>query len=232
MKRILFLALFLSLLLTSISYAQLYWGNMDEHMEYLRRESFMSDFNAKAYENIDGTPYMNKEYLEGKVYLKTGEVMDGKFRFDLYANQLQFLSDDRRYVIAFPEKIYKIELDGNVIKYIAYTMDAGVYKGYFIELLNGYYSLFLKKSKTLKDPQATKPYQQAKPAKFLDHKDYYYLQVGEKPAQRVSNKRDIINLCGEKGAEVEKYIKEQKISLRRDYDLVKLVTYINNIYLE
>jgi len=211
------------------NYGQVYWGNIDEHMDYLRRDRMVSDFNPNAYENIDGTPYLVKEFEEGKVYLRTGEVISGKFRFDLYANQIQFIVDGSRYVIAYPEKISMIELNGHILKYIDYNIDAGVNHDYLITLVQGYYSLYLMKSKTLKDPVPTKPYQQARPAKFLDHKDYYYIKVGENPAQRVRNKREIIKICGDKGSEVEMYIKNEKINVQKEYDLVKLITQVNKI---
>lgn len=228
MKRIILLPFCIFLLSPIFTCAQVvYESNIYEHMDYLRRDRLISDFNPKAYENINGTPYLVQEFEDGKVFLKSGQVMIGKFRFDLYANQVQFINDDSRYVIAYPEKISKIELNGNVLKYIDFKIDAGIDHDYFITLAEGNYSLFLKKSKTLKDPVATKPYQQARPARFLDHKDYYYIRVGEEPAQRVRNKKDIIKMCGEKVPGIKNYIKEEKISFRNDYDMVKLITYIN-----
>ncbi len=231
MKRIIFLTFIISLIYSSITSAQIYIADLAEHMDFLRRDRLISDFNPKAYENIGGTPYLKEEYEEGRVYLETGEVYTGRFRFDLYANQIQFINEDSRYVIAYPEKIYKIELNDNILKYIDYKIDAGIDHGYFITLVEGYSSLYLKKSKTLKDPVPTKPYQQARPAKFLDHKDYYYIKIGENPAQRVTNKKSIINICGDMAADVEKYIKDESIKVKKEGDLVQLVTFMNNILL-
>ena len=229
MKRFFFLTYFISIIFPAITIAQIYETDLAEKMDYLRRDRMVSDFNPQAYENIDGTPYLVKEFEEGKVYLTNAEVISGKFRFDLYANQVQFNIDGSRYVIAYPEKIIMIELNGNILKYIDYKIDAGVDHDYLITLVQGYYSLYLKKSKTLKDPVPTKPYQQARPAKFLDHQDYYYIKVGENPAQRVKNKRDIIKICSDKGSEVETYIKNEKINVNKEYDLVKLITHVNNL---
>ncbi|HDZ41108.1 MAG TPA: hypothetical protein ENH59_05455 [Bacteroidetes bacterium] len=233
MKGIILLLFLVFLLSSSLAFTQVvYESNIYEHMDYLRRDRLISDFNPKAYENIDGTPYLIQEYEEGKVYLKSGEVLTGKFRFDLYANQVQFTNEDRRYVIAYPEKIYKIELNGNTLKYIDYKIDAGIDHNYFFTLIEGYYSLYLKKSKTLKDPVATKPYQQARPARFLDHKDYYYVKIGENPAKRVRNKKDIVKMCEENFPDVRNYMKEEKLRISDEYDLVKLITHINGLLLD
>jgi len=229
MKRFIFLTIIISLLYLPKTSAQITSPKLSEYIDYVNRERLISDFNPKAYENINGTPYLKKEFEEGKVYLNTGEVFSGEFRFDLYANQIQFINEDSRYVIAYPEKIYKIDLNGNVLKYIDYKIDAGIDHGYFITLVEGYYSLYLKKTKTLKDPVATKPYEQARPARFLDHKDIYYIKVGENPGQRVRKKREIIKICGEHGPKVETYIRDANINVRNEYDLIKLVTYVNNI---
>lgn len=227
MRRSVLIAFIISLVYLPATFSQVYWGNIDEHMEYLRRDRLVSDFNPKAYENIDGTPYLVKNYEKGKVYLKDGEELEGEFRFDLFANAIQFVSNGSRYVIAHHDKIDRIELNGRVIKYIDYKIDAGIDHGYFITLVGGYYSLYLKKSKTLKDPVATKPYEQARPAKFLDHKDYYYIKVGENPAERVRNKKGVIKLSGDLGSSVEEYIKKEKIKIKKEEDLVKLVSHIN-----
>ena len=80
----------------------------------------------------------------------------------------------------------------------------------------------------MKDPVPTKPYQQARPAKFLDYKDSYYIKIGDEPALRVKNKRRFIKMLGEYGSEIANYIKEEKIKFRHEYDMVKLVTYLNN----
>ena len=233
MKRIVFLPFLAFLLSSSLTFAQVvYESNIYDHMDYLRRDRMISEFNPKAYENIDGSPYLIQEFEDGKVYLKSGEVITGKFRLDLYANQVQFINEDKRYVIAYPEKISKIELNGSVLKYIDYKIDAGIDYDYFFTLAEGYYSLYLMKSKTLKDPQATKPYQQARPARFLDHRDDYYIKIGENPAQRVRNKRDIIKMCGEKYPGIKNYMKEEKIRVSDEYDLVKLITYLNGQLLD
>jgi hypothetical protein len=229
MNRFIFLTIIISLVCLPVTFSQVYWGNIDEHMEYLRRDRLVSDFNPEAYENIDGSPYLVKDYEKGKVYLESGEILEGEFRFDLYANAIQFINKGSRYVLAYPEKISMIELNGNILTYIDYKIDAGIDHGYFITLVKGYYSLYILKSKTLKDPEPTKPYQQARPARFLDHKDYYYIKIGENPAERVRNKKEIIKICGEKGKEVEMYIKEEKINVKNVDDLTKLVTYINKI---
>jgi len=224
----LFLSLSAFILLSLSIKSQVYENAIYEHMDYLRRERLMSEYSPKAYENIDGTPYLKREFEEGKVYLRSGEVFTGEYRFDLYANQVQFLSRDSRYVIADPERIYKVELNGHTFKYIDYKIDAGIRHGYFITLVEGYYSLYLRKSKRLKDPVPTKPYQQARPAKFLDYKDSYYIKIGDEPALRVKNKRRFIKMLGEYGSEIANYIKEEKIKFRHEYDMVKLVTYLNN----
>ncbi|HCC69990.1 MAG TPA: hypothetical protein DEQ09_02400 [Bacteroidales bacterium] len=228
----LILAFITFIILTSNLKSQVYENAIYEHMEYLRRERIMSEYNPKAYENIGGTPYLNKEFEPGKVYLKSGEVFTGEYRFDLYANQIQFINEGSRYVISYPDKIYKVELNGHTFKYIDYKIDAGIRNGYFITLVEGYYSLYLKKSKRLKDPVPTKPYQQARPAKFLDYKDCYYIKIGDEPAIRVKNMKGIIKISGNLGLDVEDFIKREKIKLSREYDLVKLVNYINSRLLE
>lgn len=228
MKEIIIAAFLITVVSSPINFAQYYEMELDECIDYLKRDRIIFNSNQKAYENIDGTPYLNREFEEGKVYLETGEVLIGEFRFDLYADHVQFIHEGSRYVIAYPEKVARIELNGHVFKYIDYKIDAGVDQGYFIVLAEGACSLYLQKSKTLREAVSAKPYQQPHPPKFLDHRDYCYVKIGEDPAQRVRNKRRLIKMFGDIGPEVEKYIKEEKIRVRREYDLVKLINYINS----
>ncbi len=228
MKNILIVFFFFLILKPLIVHSQVYENSIYEHIEYLRREKLMPDTDPKSYQNIDGSPYLKKDFEEGKIYMTNGDVFTGEYRFDLYANQIQFVKDEERYVIAYPDKIYKIELNGHTWKYIDYRIDAGIEKAYFICLAEGHYSLFLKKGKTLRNPVGAKPYQQPKPAKFLDHKDLYYIRAGENPAQRVGNRKDLLKICRNIEPDASDYIKAEKLKVNNEYDLIRFVLYLND----
>lgn len=206
---------------------QFYEDAIYDHLDHLRRENNITDFNPKAYENIKGSPFLATDFEKGNVVLKSGEKYRGEFRYDVYADQMQFMANDKIYVVAFPEKLELLQIEENIFRFVPFFIDRKVKSGYFVSLSQGYYSLYLRKGKTLKDPVASKPYEQARPAKFLDRKDFFYFQVGENAAIRVNNKKDLINLCGDKGSEVEKYMKSNKINVKNRADLTELTTYIN-----
>lgn len=215
-------------IITSTLNSQVYDDAIFDHLEYLRRDNLMSDFDAGAYANIDGSPFMIPDFTHGAVYLKSGEVYSGEFRYDIYADQIQFKVKDHIYILAFPEKITKITIADMYFKYYSYSIDGQIRHGYFSGLEEGYIALCLKMGKELKDPQHAKPYQDPKPAKFLNKKDQFYIFIGDTPGKRVVNKRTVVNLFHEANIDVDQFLKGNRINLNNSDDLIKLIVFAND----
>ena len=83
----------------------------------------------------------------------------------------------------------------------------------------------MKKGVILNDPVTAKPYVDAKPAEFVDRKDFYYILLENQEPVKITSKQKLLELFPGKTKEMKNYLK--KISLNKEEDLVKLVKWEN-----
>ncbi|MCK4346582.1 MAG: hypothetical protein KAX05_14960 [Bacteroidales bacterium] len=198
-------------------------------MEYITTNSLGFTIVEEPYSQFEGNPYLFKKFDEGKVVMKSGDVLTGIFRLDLYANTIQFKYEDKIGRLNFPEQISKFKMGGKIIKYLNYIDKEKNKSGYFISLIDKHVSLYIKKEKVLMERQISKAYQQPSPARFFGKKDAYYLMIGENLAVKVNKKKILLDLFPDYAVEISEQIKREKIHLNNQDDLVQLVNYLNDI---
>jgi len=186
------------------------------------------DSGKDLYANMDGTPFLEEEFLPGSVFLKSGEVYTGEFRYDIYADQVQFVDGEKLYCLAFPGELVAVKIGETMIKFLSYGDGRNLSEGYLITLVDGYYSLYVKLAKNLNEAVPEKPYQPARPPKFVNKPDNFYIMVGDSPALRVKGKKELIQMFQGKESIVKDFIDEEGIKTNNRFDLIKLVTFMNS----
>jgi hypothetical protein len=229
MKSVLFVIFLLGQVISMPLYAQVSRSVAHEQINYLKRESILSA-SGDTYKNIKGTPYMKDEFAEGKIYTKGGDVFPGEYRFDIYANKVQFMNQGVTFQVAHPDSIAKIEIGELTLKYVEY-LNGGeqISKAFMIVLEDGNYILLEQKNKVFYEALPGKPYQDPEPAKFGTGKDFFFLKVGDRPAEKITGTKDIIRICGDKGSEAKSYMDEEKLSVKKVDDLITLINHLNKL---
>jgi hypothetical protein len=229
MKKLATLSLVLFLINVNISLAQISRNTAHDQINYLKRESILSA-STDAYKNIKGTPYMTEDFIEGKIYTKGGDVFPGEYRFDIYANKIQFMNQGVTFQVAYPDSILKIEIGDQTLKYVEYINGGEqIAKAFMIVLGDGAFTLLEQRNKVFYEALPGKPYQDPEPAKFGTGKDYFFLKVGDKPAEKITSTKDIIRICGDKGSAAKSYIDKEKPGVKKAEDLIILVNYLNKL---
>jgi len=226
MKRSVFLALAAIVALPAISFGQISRSAAYDQIVYLKRENFMAS-SADTYRDVKGTPYLMQDFVEGKIFTKSGDVFPGEYRFDIFANRVQFMNNDVMYQVAYPDSVLKIEIGETTLKYVEYTDGDEVKKGYFILMEDGECLLLRQKSKVWYDALPAKPYQTPEPARFGNGKDIIFMKVGNAPAEKVASEKDVLRVLGSRGTEARKIIDREKLKVRKEEDLMKLVRMLN-----
>ena len=67
------------------------------------------------------------------------------------------------------------------------------------------------------------------PAKFSKSSDAYYYRIGNGELQEVENIKDMIASFPDKQEELKQFAKKEKISPKKEEELVKLVRYYNSL---
>lgn len=205
-----------------------YPKELDEWRFYNRIESAINKLDAKQYDGIEGTPYLFPDFKDAQVLTFDSILYHGKLRYDMYADQMEYKVANNTYWLANPEVIKYIKMDGT--KFIFYPEKMGKNKGtYYQMLVDGTCKLLIRKSVLYKDPEPAKPYQDAKPAKFVPRKDVYYLLKNGSQIQKAGNKKTTLTYLNDHTKELASFIKQNRISFSKGSDLAKLVTFYNTL---
>jgi len=222
------LFIFFVTLTSTVLYAQDWSLEVNDIRDYHR----MINHGAKvtnSYADIKGSPYFFEDFRKGSVITKNGKKYNGEFRYDLYADQIEFKLDGDIYWIANPELMEYIKIDDKLFVYYDKDMTDSKNGFYYQVLVMGECKLLYRKGINLKEAEPPKPYVDAKPATFIDRKPLYYIQKGIAYPQRVSNKGDLLENLSDKKQEVSTFIKKNKISVNNKDELINLIEFYNSL---
>jgi hypothetical protein len=199
----------------------------------LRLNRTMSGIEKVNYSSIDGDPFLYKDFVPGNLTLKTGETLPLYLRYDIYTDEMQFKQKDEIYALINIESVYLLMMDTLRFIYTGYVKSPGdissIENSWFLLKEDGKCKLLIKKNLRLQGAEDPKPYQAAKPAKFIHVSDSFYMQPEGQNAVRVNNKKDILNILSDKSSEVSKFIDSSKLGAKNVNDLVKIIAYYNSL---
>lgn len=189
-----------------------------------------SDIN---YGDIQGDPFIFKDFQKGTLYILPDQQLEVNIRYDIFADQMHIRQKDQIYALVHPEKVKLIDVDRYKFIYSKYKKspeDKDPEQGsYFIQKVDGKCMLLVKKNLRVQDAEPAKLYQEAKPPKFIDTGDTYFLKLGENSAVRFHDKKEITAILGDKKPEITGFIKSNKLDIRKIDDLAKIVSYYNSL---
>jgi len=199
----------------------------------LRLNESIDGLEIETYETITGDPYLYKDFHEGELILQNGGKYKLNLRFDIYGNQVHLKNNENIFGIIHPERIALIIIDTVKFFYCNYVKSPGSessnHSSYFILKTDGKCKLLLRKNIRIQDAEPPRPYQEAKPAKFVHTGDTYYIKLGQENAVLIRNKKDIISVLTDQKEALKKFIKSNKSNLKNIEDLIGIVDYYNNL---
>ena len=216
-------------LLPGILFSQVVVQGMDELLYYERLNYFQEGIVKNSYNGINGSPYLNDDFRKAEVRTKEDVSYIGELRYNIFKDEMEYKVNGIVYWISNPLIIDYIKIDNETFMYFCKEgMDSD--KGcYFKALVTGNCKLLVKKGIILQDAVPPKPYQEAKPAEFVKHKDSYFLQKSNAYPQRIANKKSIIKILSDKSTEISKFIKTNKINSNKEDNLIDIINYYNSL---
>jgi len=207
------------------SYSQIIVPQSDDLLDKLRLNKSTGGHKDLSYTDISGTPFLFEDFQTGEVILKTGEKHTAEMRYDKYAGEMQFRIKGTIYAIALPETISYIEVKG--IRFIYSKTNSGT--GYFQVLEDGKCKLLAEKRVRIQDAEPPKPYQQAKPARFIDLEDFIYLKLGDNDAVRINGRKDLLNVLNDRKDQLTQFLKDEELKISDIEDLKKIIAFYNGL---
>lgn len=187
----------------------------------------------KSDRTIQGSPYVQSTFLPARVSAKSEQIFN--LRYNAVLDEMEIESDNANNstISKNVSGLTVTFLKGNkTYKSMTYfnEKDESV-NGFLVQVTNANASvkLFLKERIKFVDRKPAKSsYQDAVPAKFDRLNDEYYLAKDNEIAKPLSsNKKDIAALFPDHKSEILKYISSEKLNVKKNDDLIKLIAYIN-----
>lgn len=194
----------------------------------LNNTTIESPKNTLTEASIEGSPYLNDEFINGTVYTTDKKkVVDIPLRYNIYNDNLEFKMPTGEIMeIAKPESVERAEF--GKIKMIYHLSDSKE-AGFFKLISEGKVSLLAKPDIFFQKATKEAAYKEAQPPRFIQKPEIPYLKNNENVVVKIKGKKDLINEFSDHKNEVEAFIKKNKIKASNQDDLIKVVEFYNSL---
>ena len=169
---LLFAITFLLFLINGNAQETTYTVGIEEFLHYQRLNKDVTKRKENPYEQIKGNPYLFKDFANGEIVTTDNFRYNGKMRYNIYDDEIEYLVNDDNFWVSNPWVLDFITIDSITFIYCSADRQNKDEWTYYILLVKGDCKLLLKKGVILNDPVAAKPYVEAKPAEFVDKRDF------------------------------------------------------------
>lgn len=184
--------------------------------------------------NIDteGSKYINKNFtpitiaqFEDKIYNGRYNAFSGEMEVNLGDNKVLLLDNNTDYEITFShsKKLYRTE---------NFTNNKGVKKNGFLVVVHETNKSALLKEESItyhKKVEAASSYEKDIPARYIRNKDAYYIDYNNTITYISHKRKDLLKSFPNEASKLKSYIKKNKINLKEEDDLIKIVDYMSNL---
>lgn len=198
----------------------------------------ISERDAKtnlAPEEIQGSPYTYNMFNKGNILYKDENSGSIYYRYNAYNEEIEIkennLPNSPIRSLSKDKNITLIASDGTSLRFSTFTDKKDNTKnGYLNVLKEGDYTLYKRINVTFKEGQkAPNSFVKAKHARFSQFTEYYLEIEGANRVDEVELKnKKLLNLLPENiRPEIQKYLKDNSITISDENDLIKVVDYLN-----
>jgi len=180
-------------------------------------------------QKIEGTPYLSEKYVPGEILFGT-ERSTVPLRYNVYQDLMEYQQNGKALVLDPSTKIKRVRLGESTYIVEKFEFDGKTKYGFLNLLDSGKVMLVAKKVVKYQEPIKGRALDGGDlPAKFSKSSDAYYYRIGNGALQEVDNIKDMIASFPDKQEELKQFAKKEKISPKKEDELVKLVRYYNSL---
>lgn len=206
-------------------------NNLIHEIDRINRSKTPEEISEEILKNIEGTPFMNDQFIAGEVKTADGQIINGVLlRYDVYNNKMEVKVKVSLFELT-DELISAISIEGKTFHYLPFQMEKKMSKGYLELIQDGEWNLYCQYRKKFKIAQPQKAMQEKPtPASFKDLPEVYLLkQKGSDEAIGFKNRKELLNVFPQNRDKLQDYLKDQKLKCNNPEDLKKLLTYYESL---
>ncbi|MFD2564109.1 hypothetical protein [Aquimarina rubra] len=181
-----------------------------------------------TFDEYDGSVYKNFRYKDASVIDENSGTFDTKLRYNTYTDALELeKGEDLFQLVKNPTSHARI--DGDYYYYCNFKTQRGLKRpGYYVLVeLNDKYRIYKKYDLKIKKPSKNGAASgNATPGK-LSIETKYFLEERGVIMELPMNKKEILATLSDKEDELKKYIKKERIKVKKEEDLIRLVSRYN-----
>ncbi|MDE3251542.1 MAG: hypothetical protein KGO92_01975 [Bacteroidota bacterium] len=187
-------------------------------------------FSTSKYSDIRGTPFLVDKWINGSVTTTKGTYASLELKYNVYDNTLVFNKDEESYemiddILSFTLKPKANEPSGFLV-FKKGISGADIRPGQFVQVLAegniNLYKLPVKQVSEMSEVNA------GVVQTFTNNAKYYIGKTGQLHFIKM-NKEEVLNAMQDKQSQIESFIREKKLSLRKEGDVIDLITYYNSL---
>jgi hypothetical protein len=179
--------------------------------------------------SIKGTPYMNDTYEEGVVFLEKNKFKVPA-RYNAFKDLMEYQQSGRAMVLDPSPTVKKVRLQNTTFVVEKIVLEGKPKFGYLMLLDSGKAMLYSRKVVNyLPAKKGGNLDGTDQVAEFKRVPDIFYVKVGTNELQEVKNLKSFIAVFPDKQEELTRFAKKEKISPRKEDEVVKLVKYYNSL---
>lgn len=200
-------------------------------LERVNRSKTPEELNEAFLNSIEGTPFQNNEFLNGKVLTIDDKNIDGVLlRYNIYNNKMEAKVNATLFELS-ENLVKRIIIEDRTFDYLPYQFAQKEDSGYLELIRDGESKLYCRHSKKFIDAQPQKAMQdKPSPAAFRDLPVVYLLQKNESSEViGFRNKKELLSLFPTYKNEMQTFIKKNKLKHNRQDDLKKLLNYYDTL---
>ena len=206
-------------------------SNVNAQLLQLQDPVSSKNFNPEKYSGIRGTPFYQDKWIRGIVTTNLGVYYDLELKINLYDNAVFFNKDGEPFELL--DKIVSVQLlpkwpdTTNQMVFSKGMNQAGLKPDQYIQILVGtgavqFYRSDIKQVSEMSEINAGM-------VKTFSNTSRYYLKKGDQLKFIRLNKEDILVFFGDKEADMNSFITEKKINLKKEGDIVQAIQAYNSL---
>ncbi len=180
-------------------------------------------------EAIKGSPYLDEKFVDGEIHYAS-KVHKVPVRYNAFQDVIEFKQAGQNLVLDASESIKKIHFGSTTMIPLKYSDDGKSKFGYFEVLDSGKVTLFSKKKITFTKAKKGGALDGSdQPAEYKRALDSFYYKTSDGALQEVGSIKSMIASLSDKQEELTLFARKEKISPRKEKEIVQFVKYYNSL---
>ena len=182
--------------------------------------------------DVEGSAYNDSIYKTATFYYKDNQkIAECLSRYNGYSDEIEMMNSNGTFGSLKKVDFLRVNLNSKLFVVSSSPDFKNGESGFFIEkVINEKCSLYFKESKSfIKAIPAKSGYHTATKSKFVDESNYY-IKFGNGALRKIpQSKSKLLKLFPDKRDNLKAYISENKIDLKKESDIIKLINYYNTL---